>query len=97
MQPKNGMWNMLQQKLYEPATIKGCVMIIYDREFRKIGPNSPEDAMKRGLLEACTALGILGVPDAASIPVLRKDPVAGKYADVSSISRDLYWLSCNLG
>jgi len=77
VRPANGSWNMLKLKLYQPATIKGCVILIYDRSFRPdVVPN-----LTQGLFEACQSLGINGVPNPGDIIVIRKDPAGGKYAD----------------
>ncbi|KAG8905954.1 hypothetical protein FRB99_007888 [Tulasnella sp. 403] len=75
IQPANGQWNMRDKRLYEPATVKGCVFLIYDKRFR---PDAEQNC-KQGLFEACRDLGITGMPP--DPPVLKKDPSGSGYSN----------------
>ncbi|KAG8892332.1 hypothetical protein FRB99_002797, partial [Tulasnella sp. 403] len=53
-----GSWNLRGKELYQPATISGCVILVYDQRF---GDESLENCTK-GLHQACESLGITGMP-----------------------------------
>ncbi|CAL1700780.1 unnamed protein product [Somion occarium] len=55
--PRDGAWNMIDKKFFQPATIKAWVVVVYERQNRFRDENAKD--MIAGLLEACAAVGIV--------------------------------------
>lgn len=89
-QPRDGRWNMMNKRLYKPAEISGCAVIIYDRRF---GP-AQEARLKVGLFNVTQMLGIQGMPP--DPPVLRKDATGSAYWNVSESRRFNISAHCSL-
>lgn len=56
--PRNGEWNMIDKKLYKPASIQRWIVVIYERQQRFSQP-AAED-MINGLRKATSDMGITG-------------------------------------
>ena len=53
--PRNGEWNMIDKKLYRPASINRWIVIIFERQ-QRFSQNAADD-MINGLRSATTAVG----------------------------------------
>ncbi|CCA66578.1 related to argonaute-like protein-Laccaria bicolor [Serendipita indica DSM 11827] len=56
--PRNGEWNMIDKKLYRPASINRWIVIIFERQ-QRFSQNAADD-MINGLRNATAAVGITG-------------------------------------
>ncbi|KAG8918308.1 hypothetical protein FRC01_001932 [Tulasnella sp. 417] len=75
IQPRNGHWNMQGKTLYQPAIVRGCAIIVYDKRFR----DEAELHLKQNLFDNSRMLGIQGMPP--DPPILRKDATGGQYGN----------------
>lgn len=58
--PRNGEWNMIDKKLYKPASIQRWIVVIYERKQRF--SESAADDMVGGLRKATSDMGTLFLP-----------------------------------
>ncbi|KAG8898541.1 hypothetical protein FRB99_007372 [Tulasnella sp. 403] len=72
---RDGAWNLRGKRLYQPAMITGCAVIVYDRRFSQESLQS----CTKGLHEACESLGITGMP--LHPPSIQRNPLGTNYAD----------------
>lgn len=77
IQPVNGRWNMQSQKVFQPAEIRGCGIIIYDRRFGR----AQEEILKSTLYNTAQSLGIRSMPN--DPPVLRRLGTGTEHLNVS--------------
>jgi eukaryotic translation initiation factor 2C len=66
IEPKDGAWNMIDKKFYEPSTILRWAVVIYESERPDRFPRQAYAEMVNGFLKACDAVGI---------NVVNRDPI----------------------
>ncbi|KAL0065940.1 hypothetical protein AAF712_007067 [Marasmius tenuissimus] len=54
--PRNGAWNMIDKKFYNPVTVLNWFIVVYETK-QRFGENAVND-MVRGLIEGCNSTGI---------------------------------------
>ncbi|KAG8898543.1 hypothetical protein FRB99_007374 [Tulasnella sp. 403] len=72
---RDGAWNLRGKRLYQPAAIAGCAIIVYDQRFSQ----ESRQNCTRGLHEACESLGITGMP--LHPPSIQRNPLGTNYAE----------------
>ncbi|KAK7689674.1 hypothetical protein QCA50_007469 [Cerrena zonata] len=53
--PRDGAWNMIQKKFYQPSSVKGWVVVIYEPRFN----DQAAQSMVQGLVQTCGETGVV--------------------------------------